>query len=100
MEQDTMAADSIIEGQITASEDSTVELHHGRIEHSRQQRQGIARRLGVAGLDPAVGCADWLSISWLRRTASQLAGRQLKARTVDQGVDSRIQHPGTLNLMK
>ncbi|MGI9484450.1 MAG: hypothetical protein ACR2RF_00920 [Geminicoccaceae bacterium] len=58
-----MAADSMIEGKITAPEDSTVECHHGRIEHTRQQRQGIAQGLGFAGLlsgvligCPSAGC--------------------------------------------
>ena len=47
----------------------------GLIEYTRQQHQGIAQGLDVVGLDPAVGHAAWLSMSWLRRTASQLAGR-------------------------
>ncbi|MEM8950501.1 MAG: hypothetical protein AAGC99_14320, partial [Pseudomonadota bacterium] len=47
----------------------------GLIEHTRKQHQGIAQGLDVVGLDPAVGHAAWLSISWLRRTASQLASR-------------------------
>ena len=47
----------------------------GLIEHTRQQHQGIAQGLDVVGLDPAVGHAAWLSMSWLRQTASQFAGR-------------------------
>ena len=47
----------------------------GLIEHTRQQHQGTAQGLDVVGLAPAVGHAAWLSVSWLRRTASQLASR-------------------------
>jgi len=47
----------------------------GLIEHARQQQQGIVQGLDVVGLDPAVGHAAWLSMSRLRRTASQLASR-------------------------
>jgi hypothetical protein len=42
-------------------------------EPTRQQHQGIAQGLDVVGLDPAVGWAVWLFVSWLRQTASQLA---------------------------
>lgn len=74
MEHQSMAAGVAMVVGIAASE-SCGERHRGLIEPTRQQRQGIARGLGVAGLDPAVGHADGLSIGWLRRTATQLASR-------------------------
>jgi len=47
----------------------------GLFERTRQQHQGIAQGLDVFGLEPAVGCAVPLSMSWLRQIASQLSGQ-------------------------